>query len=168
MTHSHETIPEVSKIGYLTWWNFPKKAWLIIIGELAVIGSLSLSLYVTYLTNAYFQTYVNSLSPILVPVLSVAFGISSASIATYLYLGMKRIRTSQETQIPSRNRAHSRKTTKRLAHPLTPQPKIADPTPTAQAKLKPIAPIQSHVQTQKPQLKERDDHTSNPESRKQS
>src|SRR5437899_2640331 len=92
--NSHETILEVSKIDYLTWWNFPKKAWLIIIGELAVIASLSVWLYLTYLNDLYFQTYTNGLSPILVPVLSVAFVISSASIATYLYLGMKRIRTT--------------------------------------------------------------------------
>src|SRR5881628_3864184 len=103
---------EVSKIGYLTWWNFPKKAWLMILGELAVITSLSVSLYATYLTNIYFQAYVNSLSPILVPLLSVAFGISSASIATYLYLGMKRIRISQEPEGPFKKRIQHRKTPK--------------------------------------------------------
>src|SRR5467141_4847697 len=107
--NSHETTPEVSKIGYLTWWNFPKKAWLIIIGELAIITSLSLSLYTTYLTNVYFQTYVNTLSPVLVPVLSVAFGISSASIAAYLYLGMKRIQLPRETEILVKKRTHPRK-----------------------------------------------------------
>jgi hypothetical protein len=159
---------EALDIGYFTWWSFPKKAWLIIIAELGVITSLSVSLYVTYLSNVYFQTYVDSLSPILVPVLSVAFGISSASIATYLYLGMKRVRTSQETQIPTKNRARSRKSTKRLPHQLTAQPKVADPPPTTPAKLKPIAPIQSHAQPQKSLVKERDDHPSSPESRKQS
>src|SRR2546428_10994172 len=117
--NSHETILEVSKIGYLTWWNFPKKAWLIIIGELAVITSLSVWLYLTYLNNIYFQTYANSLSPILVPVLSVAFGISSASIATYLYLGMKRIRTFQEPEVPPKRRAQQRQTPKRHAQPAT-------------------------------------------------
>jgi hypothetical protein len=150
----------------LTWWNFPKKAWLIIIGELAVITSLSVSLYATYLSNAYFQSYVNSLSPILVPVLSVAFGISSASIATYLYLGMKKIRTSQEGQVPIKNKAHSRRTIKRPPHQSTSQPKASDPSTTTPAKLKPIAPLQSHAQTQKPLLKERENHTSDSESRK--
>src|SRR6266571_2561634 len=121
---SHETIPEVSKIGYLTWWNFPKKAWLIIIGELAIITSLSVALYITYLSNVYFQTYVNSLSPILVPVLSVAFGISSASIATYLYLGMKRIRTLQEPETPVKKRIQQRKTPKRLPRPRPHNPRV--------------------------------------------
>jgi hypothetical protein len=139
-----------SKIGYLTWWNFPKKAWLIIIGELAIITSLSVWLYLTYLNDIYFQSYANGLSPILVPVLSVAFGISSASIATYLYLGTKRIRNSQESQVPVRNRGHSRKSSKRPPHPVTPQSKVASLPQTTPAKLKPIAPPQDHVQTQKP------------------
>jgi hypothetical protein len=155
------------EIGYLTWWNFPKKAWLIIIGELAIITSLSLSLYITYLTNVYFQTYVNTLSPVLVSALSVAFGISSASIATYLYLGMKRIRTFQEQGVPARRRVQQRKTPKRPPQPSTSQPKIVELSPTISAKLKPIAPPSSHVQTQKPPLKEREDHTPTHENRKQ-
>src|SRR5467141_4989534 len=131
---SHETILEVSKIGYLTWWNFPKKAWLIIIGQLAMITSLSISLYITYLTNVYFQAYANTLSPILVPVLSVAFGISSASIATYLYLGMKRIRTFQQPEAPVKKRAQQRKTPKRPTQPSI-HGKVAELPETTLAKL---------------------------------
>jgi len=165
--NSHETTLEVSEIGYLTWWNFPKKAWLIIIGELVVITSLSVSLYTTYLSNVYFQSYVNSLSPILVPILSVAFGISSASIATYLYLGMKRIRAFQEPEVSVKKRAQQRKTSKRSPQPST-QPKATDSLPSISAKLKPIAPFQSRVQPQKPPLKDREDHAPSPETRKQS
>jgi hypothetical protein len=160
-------VEEVSEIGYFTWWNFPKKAWLIIVGELAIITSLSLSLYITYLSNVYFQAYVNSLSPILVPILSVAFGISSASIATYLYLGMKRIRTFQEPGVAVKKRVHQRKTPRRPPQPSTSQPTVADMPPTIPAKLKPIAPPQSRVQTQKPSVKEREGQTSNHENRKQ-
>jgi hypothetical protein len=127
---------------------------------------LSLSLYITYLTNVYFQIYVNTLSPILVPILSVAFGISSASIATYLYLGMKRIRTFQEPGVPVKKRVQQRKAPKRSPQPSTSQPKVSDPPPTISAKLKPIAPLQSHVQTQKSQSRERD-HAPNDENRKQ-
>ena len=152
----------------MTWWNFPKKAWLVIIVELAVITSLSVSLYITYLSNIYFQTYVNNLSPILVPVLSVAFGISSASIATYLYLGMKRIRTFQEPGVPIKKKAQQRKISKRPLHLSTSQPKVADVPLTTPAKLKPVAPPQNHGQTQKPLLKEQEDHTPKPESRKPS
>jgi hypothetical protein len=149
-------------MGYLTWWNFPKKAWLIIVGELVVIAALSSWLYSTYLNNAYFQTYVDSLSPILIPVLSVAFGISSASIATYLYLGMKRIQTLREPEVPVKKRAQSRRTPKRLMPPSASQPKAADLLQTVPAKLKPVAPPQAHVQNQKLPLKERHDNTLNP------
>src|SRR5947199_1905446 len=137
----------------------------MILGELAVITSLSVSLYATYLTNIYFQAYVNSLSPILVPLLSVAFGISSASIATYLYLGMKRIRISQEPEGPFKKRIQHRKTPKRPTQPSS-QPKTAEPAPITSAKLKPIVPPQNHAQIQKPQQKEREDRTPNPETRK--
>ena len=159
---SHETVLEVSKIDYLTWWNFPKKAWLIIIVELGIIASLSGWLYSTYLNNVYFQTYVDSLSPVLVPVLSVAFGISSASIATYLYLGMKRIQTLREPEAPVKKRVQSRRGSKRPLQPSTSPPKNAELPQTTPAKLKPIAPLQSHVQNQKLPLKERHDNTSNP------
>ena|SRR5436309_8079040 len=162
---SHETVLEVSEIGYLTWWDFPKKAWLIIIVELGIIASLSGWLYSTYLNNVYFQTYVDSLSPVLVPVLSVAFGISSASIATYLYLGMKRIQTSQEPEAPIKRRVQSRRASKRL-QPSTSPPKIADLPLTTSAKLRPVAPPQGHVQAEKPPLKEREDHSSRPENKK--
>jgi hypothetical protein len=151
----------------LTWWNFPKKAWLIIIVETCVIASMSGLLYSTYLNNVYFQSYVDSLSPVLIPVLSIAFGISSASIATYLYLGMKRIRTFQETEPPVRKRIQQHKAPKRPLQHSTSQPKVAEPQQTNSDKLKPIAPPQSHVQIQKPLLKEREDHTSNSENRKQ-
>jgi hypothetical protein len=164
---SYETVLEVSEIGYLTWWNFPKKAWLIIIVELGIIGSLAGWLYSTYLNNVYFQTYVDSLSPVLVPVLSVAFGISSASIATYLYLGMKRIRTLQEPGAPAKKKALQRRTSKRPQQPSTLQSKIGDLPLTTSVKLKPLAPSQGHVQTQKPPLKEREDHSSKLENRKQ-
>jgi hypothetical protein len=118
------------------------------------------------LTNVYFQAYVNTLSPILVPILSIAFGISSASIATYLYLGMKRIRSFQEPEAPVKKRAQQRKTSKRSPQPSTSRPKAVDLPPTITAKLKPTAPPQGHVQAQKLPLKEREDHPSNPETGK--
>ena len=155
---------EVSEIGYLTWWNFPKKAWIIILGEIGVIASLSGLLYSTYLNDVYFQTYANGLSPILVPILSVAFGISSASIATYLYLGMKRIRTSRESEGLVKKRAHPRKTPKR-ALPPTSQPKLVEISSAISAKLKPIAP-QSRVPMQHP-TKEREEITPNSGNQKQ-
>ena len=48
--------------------------------------------YAEYLSNLYFQSYVNNLSPILVPVVSVGFGIASATVATLLYFTMRNVR----------------------------------------------------------------------------
>ena len=162
---SLETIPEVSKIGYLTWWNFPKKAWLIIFAELCIISSLAVSLYVTYLNDVYFQAYANSLSPVLVPVLSVAFGISSASIATYLYLGMKRIRASHDSSFSVKSKTYRGKGAKHPTNPRSQQPKPADSPPPA--KLRPLTPSRNHVQGQNSPPKDRDDQPPSPERKKQ-
>ena len=56
-----------------------------------IIG-LSSWVYGEYLSNSYFQNYVNGLSPILVPVVSVGFGIASATVATLLYFTMRNVR----------------------------------------------------------------------------
>jgi len=57
-----------------------------------VIIGLSSWVYAEYLSNSYFQSYVNNLSPILVPVVSVGFGIASATVATLLYFTMRNVR----------------------------------------------------------------------------
>jgi hypothetical protein len=54
-----------------------------------VILSLGGWVYSEYLNNAYFQSYVNSLSPVLVPVVSVGFGLASATVATLLYFTVR-------------------------------------------------------------------------------
>ncbi len=56
-----------------------------------IIG-LSSWVYAEYLSNLYFQSYVDNLSPILVPVVSVGFGIASATVATLLYFTMRNVR----------------------------------------------------------------------------
>jgi hypothetical protein len=54
-----------------------------------VILSLGSWVYSEYLNNMYFQSYVNSLSPVLVPIVSVGFGLASATIATLLYFTVR-------------------------------------------------------------------------------
>jgi len=56
-----------------------------------VIIGLGSWVYAEYLSNLYFQSYVNNLSPILVPVVSVGFGIASATVATLLYFTMRNV-----------------------------------------------------------------------------
>jgi hypothetical protein len=76
----------------LEWWNIPRRGWIIILSELAVIIGLAGWAYSEYLNNAYFQGYVNGLSPVLVPIVSVGFGITSATVATLLYFTMKNMK----------------------------------------------------------------------------
>jgi len=152
-------------MGYLTWWNFPKKAWLIIIVELGIIASLSGWLYSTYLNNVYFQTYVDSLSPVLVPVLSIAFGISSASIATYLYLGMKRIRTVQEPYLRSNSKVKQRKTARRPKSLISGPPQVPEPIRTLPLNPK-LAISPNRTIEHKDALKRREESPSNADPKK--
>jgi len=164
---SNETILEVSEIGYLTWWNFPKKAWFIILGELSLIVSLSISLYLTYLNDVYFQSYANNLSPILVPALSVAFGISSASIAVYLYLGIKRIQIGRDAGASIKKKAsHPTKDPTETHRDNASTSKSDSQSQLIRGRLRPIAPSASHVRS-RPHPKEPDDHTTAPEAKKQ-
>ncbi len=98
----------------MTWWNMPRRAWVIILAELAVIIFFASGFYSEYLNNSYFHDYLNSLAPILIPVLSVAFGVCSATIATFLYFGTKRITQTQDTiGTPVKKRSQTRKVPRR-------------------------------------------------------
>jgi hypothetical protein len=88
----------VLAIQLLQWWHIPRRGWIIILTELAVIIGLGSWVYTEYLTNSYFQSYVNSLSPILVPIVSVGFGVASATIVTLLYFTMRNINKKKESK----------------------------------------------------------------------
>jgi hypothetical protein len=105
----------VRVIQLLQWWNIPRRGWIIILAELAVILTLGGWVYSEYVNNAYFQIYVNSLSPILVPIVSVGIGITSATVATLLYFTMKNIRQRElmKDDGPSRRRGLAKRTTKK-------------------------------------------------------
>jgi hypothetical protein len=60
-----------------------------------VILSLGGWVYSEYLNNTYFQSYVNNLSPVLVPIVSVGFGLASATIATLLYFTVRNARRKE-------------------------------------------------------------------------
>jgi hypothetical protein len=78
-------------VPLLEWWSIPRKAWIMILAELCVIVGLCGSVVSTYFNDIYFQIYVNSLAPILIPVASLGFGVASASTATVLYFRMKNL-----------------------------------------------------------------------------
>jgi hypothetical protein len=104
----------VQAIRLLQWWKIPRRGWIIILGELAVIITLSSWVYSEYVNNTYFQSYVNSLSPILLPIVSVGFGVTSATVATLLYFTMRNIRLRDEPKEElSKRRGASKKAIKK-------------------------------------------------------
>ena len=76
---------------------------------MSIIAILGLWVVSEYLNNAYFQSYVNSLAPIVVPILSVAFGVTSATVATFLYFGMKRVQSQEVSDAQPRKKLRGRK-----------------------------------------------------------
>ncbi len=86
-----------------------------------VIIGLAGWVYGEYLNNSYFQSYVNSLSPILVPIVSVGFGIASATVATMLYFTLRNIR--QTRGLEEEDLARKRSATKKTAR----KPQVASP-----------------------------------------
>ncbi len=64
----------------------------MIVAELAAIITPASWVYSEYVNNTYFQSYVNNLPPILLPIVSVGFGITSATIGTLLYFTMRNMR----------------------------------------------------------------------------
>jgi hypothetical protein len=118
----------VRVIQLFQWWNIPRRGWIIILAELAVIITLASWVYSEYVYNTYFQSYVNGLSPILLPIVSVGFGITSATIATLLYFAMRNM-TQQEGHRDgdlSRKRVPLKKTVKKPQ----PQPSKTERTVT--------------------------------------
>ena len=129
------------------WWGIPRQGWFIILAELSAIIGLSTWVVTEYLNNVYFQSYVNGLAPILVPVLSVAFGVASASAATILYFGMKNLRRSDTTETamePSRKRSQAKKTVRNPAADVKPLRTVASPS-NQPPRLKPVAPPRNNT-----------------------
>jgi hypothetical protein len=112
---------------------------MIILVELCGLVVLSGSLVSQYLNNVYFQNYVNGLAPILVPVASVAFGIGSASTATFLYLRMKALR-APVTDVDEEAKPRGQKRAARKTSTGEPGMGRALATTGQVAKLKPIGP----------------------------
>jgi hypothetical protein len=105
----------VKVLRLLRWWKIPPRGWIIILGELAVIIILASWVYSEYVNNLYFQSYVNGFSPILLPIVSVGFGITSATVATLLYFTMRNMRQGEdpkEEELP-RRRSATKKAVKR-------------------------------------------------------
>jgi hypothetical protein len=85
--------------------------------ELSVIIGLSSWAVSEYFNDIYFQNYVNSLAPILVPVVSVGFGVASASTATVLYFRMKNLSRFGEPAVEDEPRQRGQKRAARRTSP---------------------------------------------------
>ena len=96
--------------------EYSSQGWIIILAQLAVIVTIASWVYSEYVNNAYFQSYVNGLSPILLPIVSVGFSISSATIPTLLYFTMRIVRRQDEPneEDPPRKPVSEKKAIKKI------------------------------------------------------
>ena len=116
--------------------EFPRKAWLIILTQTALILFLTSWLLVEYESNPFMQQYLTNLAPTIAPLLSLAFGVFAAMTATILYVRFRKVkaegnrhdtfpRSSQARRTP-RKRIPPRPLTTKTKDDLQP---IAIPTP---------------------------------------
>jgi hypothetical protein len=128
-------------VRLLEWWSIPRKAWILILAELCVIVGLSSWVVSEYLSNIYFQNYVNSLAPTLVPVVSVGFGVASASTATILYFRMKNLsHVEQETMEEDARPRGQRRAARRIAPSDSVTVRSVPGSQSQASKLRPLMP----------------------------
>ncbi len=131
------------------WWSIPRKGWIIILAELSVIIGFSGWVVAEYFNDIYFQAYLNSLMPVLVPVLSVAFGVASASTATVLYFGTRNLRRLEDNNGSSddwRKRGQTRKAAKKSLQTDSRVVRSAPMHPDLNSKARPVAPMRGITQ----------------------
>ena len=83
-------------MNILEWWELPRKAWIIILGQTALVLFLSSWLLAEYLNNPFMQQYLTNLAPTIVPILSLAFGATAAMTATTLYLRFRKLKDAND------------------------------------------------------------------------
>jgi len=83
-------------MNILEWWELPRKAWIIILGQTGLVLFLSSWLLAEYLNNPFMQQYLTNLAPTIVPILSLAFGATAAMTATTLYLRFRKLKDASD------------------------------------------------------------------------
>ena len=83
-------------MNILEWWELPRKAWIIILGQTGLVLFLSSWLLAEYLNNPFMQQYLTNLAPTIVPILSLAFGATAAMTATTLYLRFRKLKDAND------------------------------------------------------------------------
>jgi hypothetical protein len=95
-------------MNILKSWEFPQKAWIIILTQSTLILFLFSWLLVEYESNPFMQQYLTNLAPTIAPVLSLAFGVLAAMTATILYVRFRRVKAAGDRldTIPRSTQSH--------------------------------------------------------------
>ena len=86
----------VRGMNILKSWEFPQKAWIIILTQSTLILFLFSWLLIEYQNNPFMQQYLTNLAPTIVPILSLAFGATAAMTATTLYLRFRKLKDAND------------------------------------------------------------------------
>src|SRR5437016_14449133 len=86
----------VRGMNILEWWQLPRQALIIILGQTGLVLFLSSWLLAEYLNNPFMQQYLTNLAPTIVPILSLAFGATAAMTATTLYLRFRKLKDASD------------------------------------------------------------------------
>lgn len=99
------------------------------------------------MNNVYYRNYINSISPLLVPTLSIGFGAASAAVAVKFYRSIQKIHAlNDEADHQGRKRTPSRRPRRAVAGPGVPPSTPAQST-IAMTEVKPTRADQRPVQS---------------------
>jgi hypothetical protein len=108
--------------------------------ELTVIIGLSGWVVSEYFNDIYFQSYVNSVAPVLIPVVSVGFGVASASTATVLYFRMKSLSRLGESTMEDEPRQRGQRHAARRTSPADTSSAMSRGVIAQASRLRPLTP----------------------------
>ena len=83
-------------MNILKSWEFPQKAWIIILTQSTLILFLFSWLLIEYQNNPFMQQYLTNIAPTLVPILSLSFGAIAAMTATTLYYRFRKLKEAND------------------------------------------------------------------------
>ena len=86
----------VRGMNILKSWEFPQKAWIIILTQSTMILFLFSWLVIEYQNNPFMQQYLTNIAPTLVPILSLSFGAIAAMTATTLYFRFRKLKEAND------------------------------------------------------------------------
>ena len=86
----------VRGMDILKSWEFPQKAWIIILAQSTLILFLFSWLLIEYQNNPFMQQYLTNIAPTLVPILSLSFGAIAAMTATTLYYRFRKLKEAND------------------------------------------------------------------------